>query len=145
MARAPKNKWRTPTWLVGSLEAKKVPGLARFYILFDTFLSWFWTPLTEKRPKTWLNKIEKTNVLGLFCRFFCNFVSTRLFCKTFFVVFLNFHRHRWEKIENAKKQKKSRKNWNRNFCRFFRKTFGLFAKMCLWRFGTPLIEKPLKM
>ena len=66
-----------------------------------------------------------------------------IFCKTFFVVFLNSHR--WETPENAIKPKKSRKNWHRNFCRFFGEKFSTwtFCKNILMVFlNSPCRETP---
>jgi hypothetical protein len=65
------------------------------------------SPPTEKRPKTknavfGFKTIEKKRVCFVLSIILQKKNSTRLFCKTFFVVFLNSHRR--EAPENAIKQ-----------------------------------------
>jgi hypothetical protein len=76
-----KKKRRALTWLVGSSEAKKVPGLGlvRF---FDGFLCVFFTPYRET-PKNVIKKNRGKDGLGFFCRFFCKNFSARFFIKRF--------------------------------------------------------------
>jgi hypothetical protein len=80
--------------LVGSSEAKKVPGLVR--ICLGTFYRVFELPSPRNAQKRDKKKPRK-NRFGIFCRF-C--------CKALFVVLLNPHRQ--EAPENTIKQKKSR-------------------------------------
>jgi hypothetical protein len=73
-------------WLVGSSEAKKLPGLGlvRFFpeIVYDVFE----LPSPSNAPKR-DKQIEKKAVFGMFCRFVCKNFSTRFFCTIFFVAF----------------------------------------------------------
>ena len=92
----------------------------------------------RETPKNVIKKNREKVGFGLLVEFFVKTFRHDFFGKTFFVVFLNSNR--WKTPENAIKQKKSRKNWHRNFCRNFWKGFrhGLFAKIFLWCFWTPL-------
>jgi hypothetical protein len=62
----PKKPRRTPTWLVGSSEAKKVPGLVSFFDFFVVFLNSPHRETSKKRDE----KIEKKTVLDSFVDFF---------------------------------------------------------------------------
>jgi len=76
-------------WLVGSSEAKKVPGLVRFF--WGDFLIVFLNSPHRETPKNVIKKIEKKLVWDFVVDFFEKVFDT-VFWKTFFVVFLNSHR-----------------------------------------------------
>jgi hypothetical protein len=72
-------------WFLGSQKGTRAGQFfSRFFIVLLN------SPHRET-PKNVINKIEKKSVLGFLSIFGKNF-STRLFCKTFFVAFLNPHR-----------------------------------------------------
>jgi hypothetical protein len=77
---------RAPTWLVGSSEAKKVPGLVK---KSEIFCRVFELPSPRNAQKRDKQNREKT---GFFLSIVLKNFSKRFFWKTFFVVFLNSHR-----------------------------------------------------
>jgi hypothetical protein len=85
-ARGTKKKnRRTPTWLVGSSEAKKVPGLVSFFPRF------FYRVFELPSPRN-AEKRDKKIGFGFSSRFFRKNFSTRFFFNFFVLVLLNSHR-----------------------------------------------------
>jgi hypothetical protein len=74
-----KKKRRTPTWLVGSSEAKKVPGLVRFFP--DFFIVFLNSPHRET-PKNVIKKSRKIG-FGFFVVFFAKTFRHDFFVKRF--------------------------------------------------------------
>ena len=75
-------------WLVPR-RPKKYQGWSDFFSRF--FIVFLNSPHRET-PKNVIKENREKIGLGFFCRFFCKKFSTRFFCQTFFVVFLNSHR-----------------------------------------------------
>jgi hypothetical protein len=75
---------------------------------FDIFYRVFELPSSRNAQKRDKRQIREKVGFGFLVEFFVKNNRHDLFCKTFFVVFLNSHRSKTP--ENAIKQKKSRKN-----------------------------------
>jgi hypothetical protein len=124
--------------LVGSSEAKKVPGLVRFFSR-DFLIVFLTSPHREAPQNTTKQNREKIG-LGFFCRFFCKNLSTRFFGKTFFVVLLNSRRKEAPEKAIIKKIKEKR---HRNFCRFSENFLGkVFDMDFLHFFKTVFLNSP---
>jgi hypothetical protein len=105
--------------LVGSSEAKKVPGRVSF---FPQDLCVVVLNSTHRETPKNVIKRNRENRFGIFCRFFwvkkLKAFRHDLFVKRFLWCFLNSHRK--ETPKNAIKQKKSRKNNKEIFVDFLR-------------------------
>jgi hypothetical protein len=78
-----------PPWWVGGSEYEKGMAPDFFRYFYRTF---FLYPPRRETPKNVIKQNREKIGFGFLVDLFCKNVSTRFFCETFFVVFLNSHR-----------------------------------------------------